>query len=393
MKFLAWWPKPVTTLRELRIAVILGRMGSHVHGLIDGRRPFDDEEGFVTGTVGGLLSIAWGLAERGHQVDAFCDAKEVVVRSTALAGASIYPIANHMPDDTYDVYLSILEPDLLRGVPTGSLRIVAQWLNGFGYCKPGFDDYVDLYACPSMTHLAHIARTTEVGRQKLVEVPLSINPELYDRSAERRPWSVAYASSPDRGLHNLLSIWPEVRRRVPGAELRVYYRVTPWLDEILSDLGQRGSMVWKRAKIASDAFKEMGTNGRDGLYLIGPLPPRKMLAELSRTEVLAYPCEPVKFTEGFSVTMLDGCAAGCVPMTSDADALGELWWGAAHVIRGKPSEKKEEWTRDLVKTLTDPTFAAGVRGSATTRARELTRQRVAARWEAVIADGLAMKKS
>jgi glycosyltransferase involved in cell wall biosynthesis len=376
---------------------MLGKLGAAVHGKLDAARAFDDgDEGrssFMTGTVAGFLTIVWGLAERGHEVDAFCDAKEVVKNCEALGGACVYPIDEEQPDETYDAYVSVLEPDLLRAAPAGKVRILVQWLNDFSYCrKLDWGDYVDAIVSPSTTHAAHIALKSNIPRGKIWEIPLAVNPELHGPSGERRPFSIAYASSPDRGLHHLLAWFPEIKRRVPGAELRVYYRVKPWLEEVLRDLGLRGSKHWKRAKAVKEAFDAQGTNGENGLHLVGPLPQRALARELAVTRVLAYPCDPVKFTEGFSMTVLDGCAAWCVPIVAGVDALAELWWNAAVVVPGVPSEdNREVWMSAIVRALTDDSFALEATTLARRRSRELTRQKVAATWEEFLRDQISKK--
>jgi glycosyltransferase involved in cell wall biosynthesis len=370
---------------RLRVSVTLGKLGSGVHGKLYPAIVWDDQKTTVTGTVSGFFNLAWGLAERGHSVDAFCDTDAQPER---IDGVNFYSVNDPRPIKTYDVRISILEPDILRAAPPSDLRVVVQWLNSFSYCEEGFDDYVDVYVSPSATHLNHLVRGG-ISRDKLVQVPLSINPALYE-ARKRRPFSIAYASSPDRGLHHLLNWWPEIKERVPEAELRVYYRVEPWLREILDEPSQRGSLMWKRAKTVFDFF--MKSKDGDGVTLVGPTPTRKMMQTLCETRVLAYPCDPLRFTEGFSVTVLDACAAGCVPVISGADALMELWWNAAHVIPGKPAEKKDRWLDALVLALNDDDFASEVRVSAKARARELTRGRVAEVWERMLLEKLKEKR-
>jgi glycosyltransferase involved in cell wall biosynthesis len=366
---------------------MLGKLGAAVHGRLDAARAFDDGDenrsSFMTGTVAGFLTIAWGLAERGHEIDAFCDAKETVVHCESLGGASVYPMDEAQPDDTYDAYVSVLEPDLLRQAPPGKLRVLIQWLNDYSYCKrPGWQEHVDAYVSPSETHAAHIAKKMSEPRGPISVIPLAVNPELHVEAGPRRPLSIAYASSPDRGLHHVLEWFPEIRRRVPGAELRVYYRVKPWMEEILREPGLRGSKHWKRAKAVKEAFEAQGSDGENGLYLIGPLPQRALARELGRTRVLTYPCDPVKFTEGFSMTVLDACAAGCVPIVAGVDALTELWWNAAVVIPGNPSEKnKDVWIDTICRGLTDDAFALEASTLARLRARSLMRQQIAVQWE------------
>lgn len=383
---------------KLRVAVMLGKLGAAVHGKLDAARAFDDGDeerrSFMTGTVAGFLTIVWGLAERGHEVDAFCDAKEVVKNCDALGGACVYPIEETQPDETYDAYVSVLEPDLLRMAPASKARILVQWLNDFSYCKKlDWTEHVDAMVSPSTTHASHIATKSSIPRDQIFEIPLAVNPELHGPSAgPRRPFSIAYASSPDRGLHHLLEWFPEIRKRVPGTELRVYYRVKPWLEEVLKEPGLRGSKHWKRAKIIKEAFDVHGTNGENGLRLVGPLPQRALARELAATRVLAYPCDPVKFTEGFSMTVLDACAAGCVPVVAGVDALTELWWNAAVVVPGVPSEaNKETWVSTIVRALTDDEFAFESSIAAKMRSRELTRQRVAATWERFLREQISMK--
>lgn len=375
---------------KLRVAVMLGKLGAFVHGKLDAARAFDDgDEGrgsFMTGTVAGFLTITWGLAERGHEVDAFCDAKEVVRTCPALGGTSVYPIDEHQPDDTYDAYIAILEPDLLRMAPAAKPRILVQWLNDFSYCKrPGWEEHVDAYVSPSETHAAYLSSKASIDRSSIAVIPLAANPELHTPRRGARGQTIAYASSPDRGLHHLLEWFPEIRRRVPGARLSVYYRVKPWLEDVLSEPGLRGSKHWKRARAIKDAFEAQGAEGENGLRLVGPLPHKAMTSELAHTRILAYPCDPVKFTEGFSMTVLDGCSAGCVPIVAGVDALTELWWNAAQIIPGVPSEKnKQDWIDTICLALEDDQWALEASILARVRARELTRQKVAARWESFI---------
>ena len=386
-----------------RVAVALGKLGSRIHGTLDARRSFDDEGAFATGTVSGFWTIVWGLAELGYEVDAFADVKEDVANVAHLGGANVFHIdawekwsAISVDEEWgagYDAFVSILENDLLDLAPKNKPRICVQWLNDFSYAKANPLDVVDLFVSPSHTHADHMVRKVLIPRGKIAVVPLASNPEFFTEQ-ERRPLSIAYASSPDRGLHHLLEMWPDIRRRAPGTELRVYYRIGPWLDDILLEKSQHGSKHWKRADAINKAFAALGTNGENGLFVVGQLTTSKMAAELCRTEVLAYPCDPVKFTEGFSVTVLDACAAGCMPIISGIDAFPELWTGAAKIIPGRPGDvgAREEWIRTIVGTLlAGDEEKAALREKARARARHLSRRNIARRWDEIIRSQVALK--
>ena len=383
-----------------RVAVALGKLGSCVHGRLDPRNPFDDEGAFATGTVSGFWTIVRGLKELGYNVDAYADVREEIEEAEQLAGARVFHIdtwEHWTKFAPYDALVSILESDLLDGAPKKSARVCVQWLNDFSYARANSLEIVDLFVSPSQTHADHLARKVHIPAEKIEVVPLSNNPELFECVNDpRRPFSIAYASSPDRGLHHLLSMFPEIRKRVPRAELRIYYRILPWMKDILDEKAHVGSKHWKRAQEIAKAFDTLGVGGENGVNVIGQLTTAKMAAELKRTEVLAYPLDPVKFTEGFSVTVLDACAAGCIPVIAGVDAFPELWEGAARVIPGRPDAPgaREEWIRTIVDVLLagEPEKMA-LQERAFARARQLSRRNVARRWNEVLRAAITKKRT
>jgi glycosyltransferase involved in cell wall biosynthesis len=370
--------------RPLRVAVILGLLGAPVHGTMDIRNIFTSEKSFVTGTVSGFMNIAWGLAERGLVVDAFCDSTEPVVNS-AYGGANFYPLGQTVIDGTYDAYISVNEPDMLRVAPESALRLCAMWLNDFSFCQPGWDKHVDKYVCPSESLRDYLGRSTDVSRKKMDVISLSINMEFFRKRVPKRPGSLAYCSSPDRGLHHVLEMFPEVRKRVPEANLRIYYRFEPWFQQIMAMKDLAGTPVYTRAESIGKSLDALGRNGENGVTLVGPLPTARITEELLSTKVLAYTCDPIRYTEGFSVTTLDACAAGCVPIISGVDALPEIYDNAA-VVLPVPSddEKKQLWIDTIVQALTDDRWATEVAIGARIHALSMTRGKVAKDWEALI---------
>jgi glycosyltransferase involved in cell wall biosynthesis len=132
------------------------------------------------------------------------------------------------------------------------------------------------------------------------------------------------------------------------------------------------------------SLKELGQNGENGVYLVGAVPVKTLAKDLLATQVMAYPCDPTRFTEGFSVAVLDACAAGCVPVVAGVDALTEVHGSGAYIIPGSPSGQYGEWIDTIVAAMTDEGFADGVRHTARTHAANFSRQKVAALWETLI---------
>jgi hypothetical protein len=67
--------------------------------------------------------------------------------------------------------------------------------------------------------------------------------------------------------------------------------------------------------------------------------------------VLAYPCDTVAWTEGFSCSTLEACAARAYPVIFETDALGEIYKDAARCI---PRGNIKQWRLSVIEGLTEP---------------------------------------
>ena len=86
-----------------------------------------------------------------------------------------------------------------------------------------------------------------------------------------------YASSPDRGLEALLAddVWPEIRRQVPDAELRVFYGDS----SLRIQDPKRADAIAERIK----AMRHLGVTSH------GRVSARQLAREMLAAGVLAYP--------------------------------------------------------------------------------------------------------
>ena len=284
-----------------------------------------------TGSEIGWRRIVKGLRKRGHTVEWHTDKESLRLTHGGLG---------------CDVVLSINEPDMLREPPKTTdrfweghlitraekdrwlygtpLRICMFWLNEFSFCKEGFDDHVDAYFSPSEAH-----------RQKAIGSWGAPRPEKWHtnrlgcdipaRLAGRVPGRVAYCSSPDRGLHRVLEAWPAIRRAVPHAHLRVFYRLDPWLRSF--DTTPYFPPIEKnrtRALYIEEALKRL-SGPEWGVEVVDSVSRDTLQLELQQAEVFLHPCETVSWSEGFSCSTMEACANGAAPVVSDCDALGEVY--------------------------------------------------------------------
>lgn len=313
----------------MRIAVTYGPMclmRSDIETMADPR----------TGSEVGWVRIMDELQGMGHIVTTY--------------GSSHDPAERHRPE----VVVAINEPDRLREFGDAKLRICEFWLNEFSFCKEGFDDHVDVYLSPSEAH-----------RQKAIGDWGAPKPEKWSVNhlgcdvpgvvAEAVPsvsGRVVYCSSPDRGLHRVLEAWPQIKRAVPHATLKVFYRLEKWFrDWDTTPYYPPIEKLRARALWCEEALKRL-SGPEWGIEVVDSVPHETMLSELRQAEVFVHPCETTSWSEGFSVATLDACASGACPIISDCDALGDVY----RELDPVPVGSWGAWRDLVIKALTDADF-------------------------------------
>jgi len=268
---------------------------------------------------------------RGHDVALIVGQK---VEPCEWRGLKIFPCSDPRLVDGCDAVLSWNEPNLFLETNPGPLRVVNQQLNDFGYCQPGWEQFVDVVTSPSAHHLEFLKKQAP-GVPHWEVLPNGCDPTQYDVQRARIPGRVIWASSADRGLHRLLEMWPEIKRRVPHASLRAFYNFQaaefdefeqsgPAIQPDLLEVAQRKRYIqYAMSRLAGPKWdvEHVGSVGRD-----------RMRAEFEKSVVLAYPCDTIRYTEGFSVTTMEACASGCLPVITDIDSLGHIYGGAAPMV-------------------------------------------------------------
>jgi glycosyltransferase involved in cell wall biosynthesis len=280
----------------------------------------------------------------------------------------------------YDVAVSINEPDSLRGVDA-KLRICEFWLNRFEFCQPGYDEHVDLYTSPSQAHLDQVLGAWGAQKPEKWRVnPLGCDLADYYPGIRKVPGRVVHCSSPDRALHRLVEAWPSIKRAIPHATLRIFYRLEEWMRAFdTTPYFPSIERNRQRALYIAEALKrlsgpEWGVEVRDSVD-------RTTLAkELSEAEVFAFPCETMSWSEGFSCSTLEACAAEACPVLTDCDALGDVYRDLDPV----PVGNWTQWRDDVVRALTDPAFRAQRNKKARALAEKLTWKAHAQRLDGII---------
>lgn len=380
----------------MRVALIYGDWCLSFRGAWDFRDLWHDPRG-MSGSELAFVRIAQELVKLGHEVTLFTtaghiDASGNKVQQKDFNGIPVKPLAERVDFDG-DVALVLNEPELLRDCTKVKVRACEQYLNSFEYCRLGFDSHVDLWLSPSDSHRdmilgmkhEHDLRIDgsprgyyEPDPAKWVTVPLGCDPERYG-NAPKVSGRVVYCSSPDRGLHLLLQEWPKIKKAAPHASLRIFYRLKPWLDDMhnmrynpaVEPLRARGYYIEECLRRMPDM----------GIEICDSVSRERIEQEMSAAESLAYPCDTIRYSEGFSCTILECCAARACPVIFDTDALGSIYGNACAVV---PRGDMGAWSDTIIRALQDSEFREATNRTARALAEELTWQKRTKTLESVL---------
>lgn len=298
----------------------------------------------LTGSEISFLMMARGLKKMGHDVSIFTNftSSEVVYDIPHLEIGRFSAAMN----ENWDGVAAWIDPNPLQLVKPGTKRLLNQQVNDFHYC-PGWEGYVDVITSPSLSHKNYIkSQTNFAGRWEVL--PNGADTSVYslkNRKSNTKK-SLVYASSPDRGLHWLLEAFPAIKKRVPEATLDVFYDWQAFYNNVKGG----NSETSFRLRYCKEMFDRLTSHG---VRHHGSASRAKMIDVFSESRILAYPCDTVSYTEGFSVTTLEAALMGCVPVIVDTDALGEVYRGYVPVIDGPYRDHKQEYVDTVVSLLKD----------------------------------------
>jgi glycosyltransferase involved in cell wall biosynthesis len=170
----------------------------------------------------------------------------------------------------------------------------------------------------------------------------------------RNPHRAVYGSSPDRGMEVAVKVWPEVRRRVPGAELHVFYGFQTW-EVSARSANDRGQIeLIERLKRTLDEAKVHGVHHH------GRVDQVTLAREFLSSGVWAY---PTWFTETSCITAMEAQAAGLRIVTSPIAALNETVAERGQLVSGDwlSSDYQAKFVDGVVAAMEkgqDPEFRA-----------------------------------
>lgn len=138
-----------------------------------------------------------------------------------------------------------------------------------------------------------------------------------DPIADGSDFHFIYSSSPDRGLHHLLAMWPEIQNRITdeyqtGAHLHVCYGAENFVQ----------NSMWSHREDALRALTIKETMDQPGVIYHGKIGQDELAALMVDCDLMLYPCDTMSPTETGCISICEALAAGTPVVTTDCDCIG-----------------------------------------------------------------------
>jgi glycosyltransferase involved in cell wall biosynthesis len=230
----------------------------------------------------------------------------------------------------------------------------------------------------SAWHATYLSQVYEVANTGFV--PNGIELDRFSQRVKKIPFRCVYASSQDRGLLDLLRMWPAIVAVEPSAELHVAYgweNFDKWIAmgnqhlaglkaAILPLLDQKG-VVW-RGRLPQDELAKLYQESYAWLY-------------------------PTTFLEVSCISAMEAMAGGAVPVTSAAGALPETLGDGGMIVTGNPytSAWKMFWLQCAKAALLAPDVRLPLMDKGKERAKTFTWDAAYEKWKQVIDEAMTAK--
>lgn len=149
----------------------------------------------------------------------------------------------------------------------------------------------------------------------------------------KKPNSFIYSSFPNRGLLELLKMWPKIKEQFPDATLDVFADINgKWVNEV--------------APVEMDAIRVLLRRGLPGVNMRGWVSKQELADAWATADIWFY---PTNFKETFCLTALEAAASGTLAVTTYLAALEETVADRGVLIPGDSTSS--EWQDKALSEL------------------------------------------
>lgn len=205
------------------------------------------------------------------------------------------------------------------------------WHNGIALPNDGNDLYQDsrmsLVVATSQHQADILSQKYNIG-DKIRVIGNGINTEIFGHTWTKTPGQrFIYSSAPDRGLVQLIQMWPKILKIMPQATLKVF--CPPYAKDHLYKLA-----------VKYDAY------AHPSIEICGPVSQKQLYAEMVDANFWLYPS---RYDETFCITALEMMYARCTILSTDTANLATLLKNRAYVVDHTLSD--EDMEREFLRYL------------------------------------------
>jgi 2-polyprenyl-3-methyl-5-hydroxy-6-metoxy-1,4-benzoquinol methylase/glycosyltransferase involved in cell wall biosynthesis len=257
------------------------------------------------------LELSKRLASLGHRVRVF--------NSCGPHGSGIYDGVEYHPSSKYqnidcDVLVVSRQAPMLGDQYNVQAKLKLLWVHDI-YAMGATPELLlkaDRILALSAWHKQNIINTHHVHPNQVIQTRNGIDLTRFDKQVVRNRYRVVNSSSPDRSWPALLNYWPEIKQRVPQAELHLFYGFKNW--EYVAKYYPGQPELIERLKAQVESLKPLGVVYHDRVNQA------QLAEEFLQSGMWGYPSF---FTETSCLTAMEAQASGLRIVTSSIAALNE----------------------------------------------------------------------
>lgn len=193
--------------------------------------------------------------------------------------------------------------------------------------------------CLTEWHATHFTAMFPMFKDITVPFYYGIDNTKFTQSNPKQPFTFIYSSFPNRGLLQVLEMWPAIHTLQPLASLHIYSDVYgKWVNEVEPEM-------MKKVRELLDQYASCGT------YTIryhGWVDKKTLADAWLSADVWLYPCT---FKETFCLTALEAAATHTLVFTNDLAALQNTVSDRGVVVKGDPTGGDGVWQQKMLKEI------------------------------------------
>lgn len=204
---------------------------------------------------------------------------------------------------------------------------------------------VSKFICLSEWHKQFVSQHHKIPLDKISIIPNSVDPKLYSGPYVKKN-QICYSSSADRGLYELLQMFPKIRESIPDLTLKICYGFNTWCEAIKSRNNPEEIKYMEEIKRLMD---------QPGVEYLGRVGKQELANIQKESKIWAY---PTKFWETFCITAIENGLARNPIVTTHLAGLITTVGDSGILINGdnQSKEYQERFISECIKLLTDKDY-------------------------------------